>query len=70
MCTFAHISETTGASDFKFGPGVAKLPYLVMVVLTQKSFPAHYAWFPHGRSHMGVPLNTRNLLEGYPILYR
>ena len=41
-----------GATDFKLSPGGAEQPYLVMVDLTQKSCPAQYAWFSHGRSHI------------------
>ena len=43
---------TTRARDFKFAGAIVQRLYLVMVVLTQKFFSAHYAWFPRGGSHI------------------
>ena len=45
---------TTWARNFKFaGTPVQKL-HLAMVVLTQKMFSVHYAWYSRGGSHMLV----------------
>ena len=53
-CIFAYISMTTRARDFKFAGTPVQRLQLAMVVLTQKSFSAQYAWFSRGGSHMGM----------------
>ena len=51
-CIFAYISVTTRARDFKFAGTPVQRLQLAMVALTQKSFPAQYACFSRGGSHI------------------